>query len=194
MFADLLLPPNLRPAAGDAPAASRPAGGTPRVFVTAVALAAPPAAVFRLLADVEALPHWAPDFCERLELDRRGWSTLTVWGDGFCALEADARAGTVDLRFGEQPERLDLLVPLRVLALPAGDTLVTLTLLRPSGQSDAGFRRLHEAWVTVLRRLSVLLGAAGDQNDQLSSRCGRAESGSADAPPAAHRGRDGRRF
>ncbi len=100
--------------------------------------------VFRLLADVEALPRWAAAFCERVDLIDGGWLALTAAGEFFCEVEADDRTGVIDLRLamgGEPPG----LMPLRVLALPGGGTLVTVTLLRPPLQSAAQFHRLRRA-------------------------------------------------
>ena len=109
-----------------------------------VVLSAPRDAVFRLLADVEALPRWAAAFCERVDLIDGGWLALTGAGEFFCEIEADDRTGVINLRLamaGEPPG----LMPLRVLALPGGGTLVTLTLLRSPLQSAAQFHRLRRA-------------------------------------------------
>lgn len=85
-------------------------------------------AVFRALADIEAFPVWAAAYCERLELSLGRWRALTVAGDLFIELEADARTGVVDLRLGDSGGCARYL-PLRVLALPGGGTLVSAVLL-----------------------------------------------------------------
>jgi len=94
----------------------------------AIAVSAPRDTVFNFLADIENLPRWAPEFCERLYLERGRWKALTSQGELFLDLEAGAATGIVDLRFGPSPERLDLL-PLRVVALSPRRTLVTLAFI-----------------------------------------------------------------
>ncbi len=122
-----------------------------------VILSAPRDAVFRLLADVEALPRWAAAFCERVDLVDGGWLALTGAGEVFCEIEADDRTGVIDLRLamgGEPPG----LMPVRVLALPGGDTLVTLTLLQSTVQSSAQYHRLRRALQQDLQALGRRLG------------------------------------
>jgi len=123
-----------------------------------VILHAPRDAVFRLLADVEALPRWAAAFCERVDLVDGGWLALTGAGEIFCEVEADDRTGVIDLRLGVGGEPPDLM-PLRVIALPGGDTLVTLTLLRWPNQTDAQFHRLRQALWHDMRAMGRRLGA-----------------------------------
>ena len=115
-------------------------------------------AVFRLLADVEALPRWAATFCERVDLVGGRWLALTGAGELFCEVTADDRTGVIDLRLGIDGEAPGLL-PVRVLALPGGDTLVTLTLLRLPAQSDVQFHRLRQTLQQDLRKLDRRLGA-----------------------------------
>ena len=122
-----------------------------------VVLSADRDAVFRLLADVEALPRWAAAFCERVDLVDGGWLALTGAGEVFCEIEADDRTGVIDLRLamgGEPPG----LMPLRVLALPGGGTLVTLTLLRSPVQSAEQFHRLRRALQQDLQALGRRVG------------------------------------
>jgi hypothetical protein len=94
----------------------------------AIAVSAPRDTVFNFLADIENLPRWAHEFCERLYLERGRWKALTSQGELFCDLEAGAATGVIDLRLGPSPEKLDLL-PLRVVALSPRRTLVTLAFI-----------------------------------------------------------------
>ena len=123
-----------------------------QAYTLDVILSAPRDAVFRFLADVEALPRWAAAFCERVDLVDGGWLALTGAGEVFCEVEADDRTGVIDLRLamgGEPPG----LIPVRVLALPGGGTLVTLTLLRSPLQPAAQFHRLRQALQQDLQAL-----------------------------------------
>jgi len=142
------------------PPAPPPAAGR-TTFVTAVALAAPRAAVFRLLADIEALPQWAAPFCERVDLTGGRWVALTMLGELECTLAADEAAGAVVLRFGSGAGLPESVVPLRVVAHPAGGTAVTLTLTHAGGPTDARFARLNGAWLAVMRGLVVRFGRNG---------------------------------
>jgi hypothetical protein len=155
MFADFLPRPFHPPEGGARPGRV--------MFVTAVALPAPRDDVFRLLADIEALPRWAPAFCERIDLNRRGWRALTAIGELCCALEADAATGAIDLRLGETPGRLELHLPLRVVALPAGCTLVSLKLVPVPGQPDRQFERERRALLAALQGLADRFKGAGSR-------------------------------
>ena len=150
MFADF----SPRPLSPPAP----PPGPARTTFVTAVALAAPRAAVFRLLADIEALPRWAAPFCERVDLTAGRWVALTMLGELDCTLAADEAAGAVVLRFSPGAGRPDWVVPLRVVAPTAGGTVVTLTLTHAGGPTDGRFARLNGAWLAVMRGLVVRFG------------------------------------
>lgn len=122
-----------------------------------VVLSAPRDAVFRMLADIEALPRWAAAFCERVDLVNGGWLALTGAGEVFCEIEADDRTGVIDLRLamgGEPPG----FMPLRVVGLPGGGTLVTLTLLQSPLQSAAQYHRLLRALRQDLQALGRRLG------------------------------------
>lgn len=119
--------------------------------------------VFAFLADVENLPRWAGEFCERLEISRRGWRAFTACGDLFLELEADAHTGVIDIRVGDDAEPLAA-IPLRVWARPDGATLVSCHLVQAPGQDAIAFARqrdglaaglagLAERWPDAARRL-----------------------------------------
>lgn len=118
------------------------------------------AAVFRELADIENFPRWAAEFCERIELSADGnWRALTIQGDLHVELEADARTGVIDLRLGDGARCMGLL-PLRVLALPGGRTLVSAVLIPAPGLGDFAFARQVEVFETALRGLLTRLERA----------------------------------
>lgn len=125
----------------------------PQIFVTAVWLAATRESIFSILADMEALPHWGPPFCERLSLVGGRWLAVTVLGDVWCDLTADASTGVIDLRLDPGQGRASLLVPLRVVKMPGGASLVSLTLPQAPGQSAREFRRMRAALLGALRSL-----------------------------------------
>ncbi|MBC7368150.1 MAG: hypothetical protein H7343_15280 [Undibacterium sp.] len=60
-----------------------------------VALTAPHEVVFKILADIEALPRWAGGFCEMVYLDLGSWRGLTVLGELWLELEINAHEGKI---------------------------------------------------------------------------------------------------
>lgn len=123
-----------------------------RVRALHVTLPAPRDEVFAFIADIENLPRWAGRFCAQLELSRRGWRAWTSFGDLFVELEANERAGVIDLRFGSEWEPLAD-VPLRVWARPDGGTLVGGWLVPAPGQTDESFARQADEFVDGLQSL-----------------------------------------
>lgn len=119
-----------------------------------VTLAAPRDEVFSFLADIENLPRWAGRFCAQLEISRRGWHAWTSFGDLFVELEANDRAGVIDLRFGAELEPLAD-VPLRVWARPDGRTLVGGWLVQAPGQTSESFARQANEFAEALRSLAT---------------------------------------
>ena len=113
--------------------------------------------VFNFLADIENLPRWAGGYCERIGLERGRWWALTAEGEQVLDMETSAGTGVIDLRAGPLPERMTP-TPIRVFALSARRTLVSLTVIEtPDQTADAYERRyqlLCEAAHGLLRRFS----------------------------------------
>ena len=120
-------------------------------------LGAPRATVFNFLADIENLPRWAGGYCERIGLSRGRWLGLTVHGELYLEIEADAHTGVIDLHAGEEHERTHLL-PLRVIALPGGQTLVHGTFLPASRQHELAFEGQWQVFREDLRRVAARFG------------------------------------
>jgi hypothetical protein len=123
----------------------------------ALTVSAPRDTVFNFLADVENLPKWAGGYCERLSLERGRWWALTADGEQVVDVETSSGTGVIDLRTGPLPERMNL-TPIRVLALSARRTLVTLTVLESPGQAADAYERRYELLLAaangLLRRFS----------------------------------------
>jgi hypothetical protein len=96
--------------------------------------------VFNFLADIENLPKWAGGYCERLTLQRGRWWALTVEGEQVVDMETSAGTGVLDLRAGPLPEHMTL-TPLRVIALSARRTLVSILLIESPDQGAEVFAR-----------------------------------------------------
>jgi hypothetical protein len=106
--------------------------------------------VFNFLANIENLPKWATEFCERLELRRGRWWAYTSRGEMLVELSAHDGTGVIDLCAGPAPDRLGLL-PIRVLPLPGGGSLVSVTLVQAAGFSDESFDVLYQGLLAELR-------------------------------------------
>lgn len=126
------------------------------LLTLAVRIAAPRWVVFNFLANVENVPRWAQEFCERLEISHGRWLALTAAGELYVELQADERSGVIDLLFGEA-DRIFVSVSLRVLSTPDGASAVSLLCCRASHEAserfgqrcaaiEEGLRRLQERW------------------------------------------------
>lgn len=113
--------------------------------------------VFNFLADIENLPRWAGEFCERLEIARGRWLALTVQGELFLEMEADEHTGVIDLHAGDEHERVRLL-PLRVLGLPGGGTLLNCVFFQAPGQSEFAYEQQCDLLSAGLGRLAGRFG------------------------------------
>ena len=123
----------------------------------AVTVSAPRDTVFNFLADIENLPKWAGEYCERVSLERGRWWALTADGEQVVDIEASSGTGVIDLRAGPLPERMNL-TPIRVLTLSARRTLVILTVIESTGQAADAYERRYEIFLgaasSLLRRFS----------------------------------------
>lgn len=120
-----------------------------------VALPVAAAPAFRALADIENLPRWAGEFCDRLEISAHGWRGWTACGDLFLELVADERTGVVDIQIGTEHELLAVLA-LRVLDVPPEGCVVTAVLLG----SAAAHGPIEDLLALALRRLPERLSDA----------------------------------
>ncbi|OZI58617.1 SRPBCC family protein [Bordetella genomosp. 1] len=134
--------------------AAAPAEGAPGVHVLAVSIRRPAEEVYAFLAEPRNFPRWASGLADG----------LTQAGDEWAA---DGPAGPVRVRFtpsnaygvADHLVRLDsgeeVSVPLRVVAQGAG-SLVTLTLFRQAGHTDATFEADRQWVARDLQRLRAL--------------------------------------
>ena len=135
-----------------------------KICTLSAVVPAPPDAVFRLLADIEALPRWAPSFCERIDLVAGAWVALTNVGELSCAISASERRGAVDLLLGADAAAPGVL-PIRMLALPDGRTRVTMAVLETTVRCREHFHRLCRALRNDLAGLGRHLGGGASRTD-----------------------------
>ena len=94
--------------------------------------------VFREVADIENLPHWAGGFCECVYLSRGRWMALTSLGELYLALDTDERTGTVTLGFGWESQELHevklLITPVEPTNGHAGGARIAVTVAGWGGE------------------------------------------------------------
>jgi len=123
-----------------------------QVRTVSVTLSATRTSVFNFLADIENLPKWATEFCERIELRHNGWLAYGSQGEMMVESEADDRTGVIDLRIGPSTDESALL-PIRVLPLPTGRTLVSFTFVQPPELPDELYERQHQSLIIEMQGL-----------------------------------------
>ena len=122
------------------------------VRTVSLTVAAPRDTVFHFLADIENLPKWATEFCERLELRQGRWWAYTAQGEMLVEAEASAATGVIDLRVGPAEDQLALF-PLRVCPLSTGGALVSFTFIQPPGLPDELYERQYQSLLIEMQGL-----------------------------------------
>lgn len=120
--------------------------------ILTLTIAAPRAAVFNHLADIENLPGWTGGFCEWIELHREGWWAYTALGEFALESKVDDIAGEIDLCL-RHVAGWQAVLPLRVRCDGDGGAIVTVACRRPAGMGDDDYERLFDALLTGLRGL-----------------------------------------
>ncbi len=121
-----------------------------------LAVRAPRDTVFNFLADIENLPRWATEFCERVELRRGRWWALTSRGELLCYTCADDATGVIDLCCGPSDDEV-WRFPIRVWTVP-GATLVQFTFAQPPATPDEAYERQFQSLLTEMRGLLTRFG------------------------------------
>lgn len=140
---------------GRPPAVGRSA--TSQTVVT-LTVSASPDTVFNFLADIENLPRWATDFCERLEIIGGRWVALTSFGDVFVEYATDGHTWRIELHVGEEPERMNLFVSMQVDEQSDGGSSVVFLLWPMAGVDAARHARHVREFLQDLRGLLVRFG------------------------------------
>jgi Polyketide cyclase / dehydrase and lipid transport len=104
-----------------------------RTHTASVNIAAAPAAVLDVVADLDQLPRWAVGFARAVERGPDGVVVTTASGERMpVAVRVDPAAGVVDFDVAG--------VPAYTRAVAAGDqTVYTFTMLQPPEMPDAAF-------------------------------------------------------
>ena len=127
------------------------------IRTVSVSVSAPRDTVFHFLADIENLPKWATEFCERLELRQGRWWAYTSQGEMLVEMETSASPGVIDLRAGPAANQLALF-PLRVLPLSAHSALVSFTFIQPPGLPDELYEKQYQSLLVEMQGLVERFG------------------------------------
>src|SRR5580765_3060071 len=93
-------------------------------------LSAPKSKVFSYLADINDLPHWATEFCEELKEENGKYKIRTCTGaDMFFRIEADEKAGTIDMHAGPAEDQM-VAFPTRVVSINGEETAFIFTMFQ----------------------------------------------------------------
>lgn len=121
--------------------------------ILTLTLAAPRAAAFNFLADIENLPAWTAGLCEWIELHREGWWAYTPLGELAVETKVDDIAGQIDLQL-RHVSGWSVVLPLRVRSDGDGGSIVTLSCPRPRGLAEEGYELLFDSLLNGLRGLA----------------------------------------
>jgi hypothetical protein len=122
------------------------------IRTVSITVAAPRDLVFNFLANIENLPDWATEFCERLELRQGSWWAYTSQGELLVGAEASAATGVIDLHAGPAPDQLGLF-PIRVLPLGPRRSLVSFTFIQAEGLPDELYENQYRSLLVELQGL-----------------------------------------
>ncbi len=98
--------------------------------------------VFSYLSKIENLPKWATEFCRELKTEDSDHKVTTSMGEMY--FEADFGTGVIDMFAGPEKDTMGVL-PVRVLGLSGGASIVLFTMSQAPDMSDEAFRKQHES-------------------------------------------------
>jgi hypothetical protein len=105
-------------------------------------LDAPRDRVFDYLSRIENLPRWANEFARELRFEDGTAKVVNGLGEFLFTIDADARAGVIDMHAGPTEDELSLF-PTRVVGLPDGRSAYTFTMFQAPGMPDELFESQH---------------------------------------------------
>ncbi len=108
--------------------------------------------VFTFLSNVENLPAWATEFCERLKKEGGHYKVVTSSGELFFKIESDRETGVVDMFAGPTLDQMGIF-PCRVIAMPGGPTAVSFTFFQPPNMPDEIYERQYKSLLIEMEGL-----------------------------------------
>ena len=101
-------------------------------------------AVLDFLSNIENLPAWATEFCEKLKKDGRHYKVVTSAGELFFKIESDRKTGVVDMFAGPTLEQMGIF-PCRVISMPDGASAISFTFFQPPDMPDEIYERQYKS-------------------------------------------------
>ncbi len=103
--------------------------------------------VFEFLSNIENIPKWATKFVKKLSLVNGKYKALTPVGEVFIRLDADQKAGLIDIYAG--PTEKDMTPAyMRIISLPGNSTAVMFTFFQYDSTPDAVWDIFCE-WIKI---------------------------------------------
>ncbi len=103
--------------------------------------------VFEFLSNIENLPKWSTKFVKKLTRAGDKYTALTPMGDVFIRLDADRKAGLIDIYAGPTEDNMTPAY-MRIISLPGGSTAVMFTFFQYDSTPDAIWKIFCE-WIKV---------------------------------------------
>lgn len=113
--------------------------------------------VFDFLSNIENLPAWATEFCERIKKEGGHYKVVTSNGELFFKMELDRNTGVVDMFAGPTLEQMGIF-PCRVIAMPGGVTAISLTFFQPPDMPDEVYERQYKSLLIEMDGLKKRFG------------------------------------
>ena len=114
--------------------------------------------VFDFLSNVENVPAWATEFCERLKKESGHWKVVTSSGELFFKIESDRKTGVVDMFAGPTLDQMGIF-PCRVIAMPGALTAVSFTFFQPPKMPDEVYERQYKSLLIEMNGLQERFSA-----------------------------------
>ncbi len=114
--------------------------------------------VFDFLSDIENLPAWATEFCERLKKDGDDYKVVTSVGDLFFKIESDQKTGVVDMFAGPTRDQMGIF-PCRVITMPGGTTALSFTFFQPPDMPVEVYERQYKSLLMEMDGLKKRFGS-----------------------------------
>ncbi len=100
--------------------------------------------VFSYLSKIENLPKWATEFFRELKTEDSDHKVTTSMGEMYFDIKADFGTGVIDMFAWPEKDTMGVL-PVRVLGLSDGASIVLFTMFQAPDMSDEAFRKQHES-------------------------------------------------
>lgn len=129
-----------------------------RIATVTTVIAAPQAAVFEYLSDIEKLPEWATEFARELKRDGQDYKVVNGLGEFYFEIKADPRTGVIDMFAGPSKDQMAIF-PSRAVALPNGGTAFTFTMFQGPEMPDELFESQHQSLTREFTNIEAAFAA-----------------------------------